>query len=142
MTRPDRARPSLRLGATFALALLASGCTTTPPPAPSVSARLDPDGFLYFNDAALYRSAMTRCAARLPAYADELANARTVFTDARTRYAAKGGRPDRADLARIYTRSDRELAADLARQSPAAVEAACARLATYHSRNVAAYSSI
>ncbi len=139
MMRSDGMRTSYGLGALLALALVTSSCTATPAPTPVATARPDPDGFLYFNDAALYRSAMTRCAARLPAYGDDLETARAIFTDARTRYAAKGGRPDRADLARIYARSDRELAADLARQSPAEVEAACARLAAYHSRNTASY---
>ncbi|MEM7566884.1 MAG: hypothetical protein AAF321_06580, partial [Pseudomonadota bacterium] len=99
-------------------------------------ARTDADGFLYFNDAQLYRSAMRRCATRLPSYAGALDEAERVLADARSRYAARGGRPDRPDLARIYTRSDRELAADLARQSPPEVEAACAQLVTYHRNNV------
>ena len=126
--------------------LLASlmACTAAAPPAPppiAIAARPDPDGFLYFNDAALYRSAMRRCAARLPDYADEVAEAERVFADARARYAARGGRPDRTDLMRIYTRSDRELAADLARQSDTEIAEGCPRLADYHRDNTAAYAS-
>ena len=124
--------------------LALAACIAAPPPAPVevvVAARPDPDGFLYFNDAALYRSAMRRCAARLPDYADEAAEAERVLADARTRYAARGGNPNRADLARIYARSDRELAAQVAAQSPAEAASACERLAVYHARNVASYGS-
>ena len=123
-----------------ALALSLAACTTTPAPEP-VASRADADGFLYFNDAALYRSAMARCAARLPDYADEAAAAERVFAEARARYAARGGNPDRADLARIYTRSDRELSAELRDHTNAEITAACERLAIYHSRNVAAYGA-
>lgn len=117
-----------------------AACTATTAPTP-VATRVDADGFLYFNDAALYRSAMRRCAGRSSDFASELASAERVFADARNRYVSRGGNPDRADLTRIYARSDRELAADFARQSDAETAAACVRLAAYHRRNTAAYAS-
>ena len=130
----------MRLSAIL-VALTLAACTASEPVPEPVPPRADADGFLYFNDAALYRSAMRRCAARLPDYADEVAEAERVFDEARARYAGRGGRPDRADLASLYARSDRELAADLGRQSDAEVAAACTRLADYHRRNTAAYAS-
>lgn len=128
----------------FALALALTGCAAAEPApqvATQVAARPDPDGFLFFNDAALYRSAMARCTARLPDYADELADAERSFADASIRYAARGGDPERADLERLYARSDRELAADFARRSDVEVETACRRLAPYHRGNMRAYRS-
>ena len=119
-----------------------AGCTPASPLVPTpvaVAARPDPDGFLYFNDAALYASAMTRCAARLPDYADEKLEADRVLAGASARYKEKGGNPDRADLRRLYAGSDRALAADLARQTPEQTAQGCVRLADYHRRAVAAY---
>ena len=125
--------------AALMFALSACAAAPAPPSPPPVAAPSDPDGFLYFNDAATYRSAMRRCAARLPAYEDAKARAESTYVDAAARYRSKGGDPDRADLARIFARSDRELAAEIARQSPTEREAGCARLADYHARTTRAY---
>lgn len=118
------------------LILTLAACAPTPEPAPvRVS---DPDGFLFFNDAALYRSAMRRCAARLPGFAPEKAKADTVFASAAERYRAKGGNPERRDLARLFAQTDTAMGRDLDRAG-GDVETACARLRDYHAGNVRRY---